>query len=477
MKKLLLTAVATLGCLLGFSACEQDSDLLDVPGSSLISDNFTVVIDSSFVITAKSVISPKIQARTTTQLFGALQAPEFGILRTDFEAQLFPSNNIDTIAVTEQEIDSIKLQLVFNKGGFVGDSLSLIGMEVYPLTKELPYPIYSDFDPSEYYDANNPMGTGIFTAVGISVNDTVAASNYRYAYATLPREFGVKIFNKYKEDPLLFNDPDAFAQYFPGIYVKHSFGSGRVTRINDARIIMFYHKTQKLTNKEGIEVDSLTNHFAYYMATAPEVVSNTNISLEIADGITQMANEGKPVIIGPAGRDVEITFPVQQIIDTYRQSTQSVLSVINTLSFTVPADSIENGRGILPPEFLLLVLSNEKDKFFAENKLPDNETSFIGTLNPETMTYDFGNMREYLIKMLEKESLSADDFTFTATPISMVMESNGSSSYYDYYYYGNQQTATETLSGIAPMVSLPTMVVLKPEEAKIKFTFSKQRIN
>jgi hypothetical protein len=93
------------------------------------------------------------------------------------------------------------------------------------------------------------------------------------------------------------------------------------------------------------------------------------------------------------------------------------------------------------------------------------------------MTYDFGNMREYLIKMLEKESLSADDFTFTATPISMVMESNGSSSYYDYFYFGNQQTATETLSGIAPMVSLPTMVVLKPEEAKIKFTFSKQRIN
>ncbi len=478
MKKLLLTATASLGLLAGFTACEQDTDLTEVPGSSLISDNFTIVIDSSFVVEAKSIISPKVQARTTTQLLGAIQAPEYGTLRADFEAQLFPSNNIDTIGVTAAEIDSVKLQLVFDKGGFVGDSLALTGMEVYPLTKKLPYPIYSDFDPTEYYDASRPLGSGVFTAVGISVNDTVAASEYRYAYATLPRQFAVDIFNKYKEDPLLFNDPNAFGDYFPGIYVKNSFGSGRVTRINDTRVIMFYHKTQKLTNSEGVEVDSLTNHYMYCMATAPEVVSNTNISLQMSDNITQLADAGKPIILSPAGRDVEMTFPLQRIIETYRESTQSVLSVINTMTFTIPADSIANGRGITPPGYLLLVLSNEKEKFFAENKLPDEITSFIGTLDYTTMSYNFGDMRDYLIKMLEKETISAEDFTFTVTPVSMVTESSSSSSssYYYYYYYGYDYTSAETLSGVSPLTAMPTMVVLKPEEAKIKLTFSKQHI-
>lgn len=472
MKKLFLTAIASLSILAGFTACEQDSDLTEVPGSSLINDNFTVIIDSSFVIQSKSIINNKVQARTTTQLLGAIQAPEYGVLHADFEAQLFPSNNIDTIGVTAAEIDSIKLQLVFDKDGFVGDSLALIGMEVYPLNKALPYPIYSDFDPTGYYDASRPIGSGVFTAVGISVNDTVAASAYRYAYATLPRDFGVTIFNKYKEDPLLFNDPYAFSEYFPGIYVKNTFGSGRVTRINNARVVMFYHKTQKLTNSQGVEVDSLTNHFAYCMATAPEVISNTNISLQISDNITQMANAGKSVIVSPAGRDVELIFPSQEIINTYRNATQSVLSVINTMTFTIPADSIANNRGINPPAYLLLVPSNEKDKFFAENKLPDNITSFIGTLDPETMTYNFGDMRGYLIKMLEKETLSAEDFTFTITPISTVTESNSSSSYYYYDY-----TTTETLSGVAPLTAVPTMVELKPEGAKIKLTFSKQQLN
>lgn len=472
MKKLLLTLISSIGLLAGFTACEQDSNLTEVPGSSLVSDNFTVVIDSSFVVEAKSVVSPKIQARTTTQLLGAIQAPEYGTLHADFEAQLFPSNNIDTIGVTAAEIDSVKLQLVFDKDGFIGDSLALIGMEVYPLIKELPYPIYSDFDPSGFYDESRPIGSGVFTAVGISVNDTVAANAYRYAYATLPREFGVQIFNKYVENPLLFNDPNAFNEYFPGIYVKNTFGSGRVTRINDARVVMFYHKTQKLTNSQGVEVDSVTNHFSYCMATAPEVVSNTNISLQMSDEITQMANAGKSIILSPAGRDVELTFPTQQIIDTYRQSTQSVLSVINTMTFAIPADSIANGRGINPPGYLLLILANEKDEFFAENKLPDNVTSFIGTIDYETMTYNFDDMRNYLIKMLDKENLTAEDFTFTVTPVSMVTESNNSSYYYYYDY-----TATETLSGVSPLVAIPTMVELKPEKAKIKLTFSKQHLN
>ncbi|MBP3535366.1 MAG: DUF4270 domain-containing protein [Muribaculaceae bacterium] len=470
MKKHFPAAAAAALTLLGAMTACDDSVTTGMPGGSMVADRFDVVIDSSFTVTARSILNPKVQSRTTTQLLGAIKAPEFGTLRADYVAQLFPSNSIDTVGVTPERIDSVKLQLVFDKGGFVGDSLAPIGFEVYPLTRRLPYPIYSDFNPDGYY-SSTPMGSGMFTAAGISVSDTVAGSSYRYAYAKLPRQFGVELFKKFKQDSQLFNNPEAFADYFPGIYVKQVYGSGRVTRITDTRLLLYYTKQRRLPNKDGVEVDSITSHFAYYMATAPEVVSNTCIDLQISEKINQMAAEGRAVMLSPAGRDVELTFPIREVIDYYRNKTQSALSVINTMSFKLPFDSIANGRGIYPSTYVLMVLSKDKDKFFAANKLPDDVTSFVGTVNASTMTYTFNDMRQYLIDMIAKDDageLTPEDYTFTLTPVSMVME-NSTSSYYGY-------TTSQTLSGMSPMIAMPSMAEFLPKKAKVTLTFSKQQL-
>lgn len=470
MNRFCIIAAAALSLLGSLTSCDDNSDLVSNPGGALVSDRFTVVMDSSFTVTMRSQLNARVQSRTTTQLLGAITAPSYGTLHADFVAQLFPSNAIDTTGVTPERIDSIKLQLVFPKAGFVGDSLAPIGFQVYPLTKQLPYPIYSDFDPEGYY-STVAMGRGMFTAAGVSISDTVAGASYRYAYATLPRQFGIELFRKFKQDPLLFNDPYAFAQYFPGIYVRTSYGSGRVTRVEDARVVMYYHKIQKLTNSSGVEVDSLTNHFAYYMASAPEVVSNSCIDFKISDKISAMAQAGDAVIVSPAGRDVEMTFPILDVIANYKQQTAGALSVINSLTLSIPLDSIANGRGINPPSYLLMVLSKDKEKFFAQNQLPDNKTSFVATIDYPNMRYDFTGLEAYLSEMLKRNDISPEDYTFTLTPVSMVMENSASSSYY--YYYSTSQS---TLSGISPMITLPTMVQLHPDKAKLKLTFSKQSL-
>lgn len=466
MKKLALCAVILPALAAGFTACDNNDNLAEVPGGAMVADRFSVEIDSTFELTARSVVNSRVQSRTTTQLLGAINAPTYGTLSADFAAQLFPSNLIDTADVTPERIDSIKLQMVFEKNGFVGDSLVPIGFNVYRLKEKLPYPIYSDTPIEGMYEPE-PWSSGMFTAVGISVNDTVAAHPYRYAYANLPREFGVEIFNKFKANPLLFNDPEAFADYFPGIYVKNVYGSGRVTRITNTRIVMYYHKIRRLTNNKGEEVDSLTKHYAYYMSTAPEVVSNTGIFLRMSEKIDRMAAEGEAVVLSPAGRDVEVTFPIESIIGKYQANIGTSLSVINTLTFSLPADSIANGRGINPPTHLLMVLSKEKDEFIAQNKLPNQKTSFLGTFDSRTMTYEFPDMRQYMVDMLAKEEVTEGDYTFTLTPVSLVTETTGSS------YYGN---TTQTISGISPMIALPSMVNLLPEKAKIKLTFSKQQL-
>lgn len=459
-----------------FTACDSTDDLL-MPGSSLVEDQFSVVVTDTFTLHARSILNPRVQSRTTTQLLGAIDAPTYGTLRADYVAQLFPSNDIDTAGV---ELDSVKLQLVFDKGGFVGDSLAPIGFEVYPLADTLPYPIYSNFPEGTRFSSGNFYvsnpgadechGVGMFTGVGVSISDAAGGSSYRFAYASLPKAFGQKILDAYKDPATrgLFNNPDEFAaRIFPGVYVKTTFGSGRVTRITDTRLMLYYTKRQWLANSDGVMVDSIRHLYAYYMSSAPEVVANTNISLDIADNITAMADEGRAVVLSPAGRDVELSFPIRNVISAYDKATASALSLINTMTFTIPCDSIANGRGIKPPTYLLLVLSKDKDKFFAANKLPDDVTSFVATLNSNTMTYDFGNMRDYLMEMISKgDALTEADYRFTVTPVTMVMESSNQ-------YYAS---TSSTLSGMSPMVAMPSMVELLPEKAKITLTFSQQQL-
>lgn len=466
MKRLLINASVAVGLLAGLSACESDSVSVSDPGSSLVSNKIEVVVDSSFTISSSTIPSGAIQSRTTTQLLGAIKAPEFGTLRSDFVAQMFPSNNIETEDITP---DSLKLQLVFEKDAFVGDSLAPIGVEVYPLVKQLPSPIYSNYNPAaeQAYDASRRLGAGAFTAVGISVNDTVAANPYRFAYVDMPDELMSSILDKYKTEPALFNDPYSFQDFFPGVYVRHVFGSGRVTRITSCRMVFYYHKTYKVTNSEGVETDSISKLYNYFMAMAPELVSNSCIDYEISPDLTKLSTEGKSIIAAPAGYDVQLRFPIKDVINKIKSSENGALTVVNTLSFSLPASVIESARGINPPEYLLMVLSKEKSEFFEKNKLPDSVTSFTGTYNSTTKTYSFGDMRDYLLKMMSsEEELTEDDFTFTLTPVSMVMETSASS-----YYYG---TSTSTLSGITPMIAMPAMVELLPEKAKIKLTFSRQ---
>lgn len=471
MKKHLLLIISAIAAMLGWISCDN-ADPLAMPGSALVSDQFQIEITDTFKLNARSVENPKVQSRTTTQLLGAIEAPAYGILRADYVAQMFPSTNID---VTNVELDSVKLQLVFDKDGFVGDSLAPIGFEVYPLTGDLPYPIYSDTPVTGKYNPNpgpdDCHGVGMFTAVGGGISTEAAASSYRFAYANLPLAFGQKIIDTFK-DPATrpyFNNPEEFVnKVFPGVYVRCIYGSGRVTRITDTRLLIYYKKRSMIANSEGVLVDSLQHLYTYAMVSAPEVISNTCIDLECSQTIKQMAAEDRALVVSPAGYDVEIRFPINNVIESYKENTAQALSMINTMTFSLPADSVANGRGIKAPDYLLMVLKKDKDKFFADNKLPDNITSFTAALNTNTMTYNFGNMRNYLTDMISKgERIQPEDYTFILTPVSMVMD-DSSSAYY-------AQT-TSSLMGLTPMVAMPSMAELRFKDAKITLTFSRQQL-
>ena len=187
----------------------------------------------------------------------------------------------------------------------------------------------------------------------------------------------------------------------------------------------------------------------------------------MSDKLSSMIAQGHTMMIAPCGSEIEFAFPLQEVIDTYRK--HKGIAVINSLSMSIPVDSIKNSFGVTPPPYALMVLKKDRDEFFAKNKLTDNVTSFYASYNAVTSTYDFSSMRSYITSMLEKDEITADDFTFSLVPVNVSFEELASSG--SYYF---PTTANTTESEIQPYATAPVMADVHIDEAKIKFTYSLQ---
>lgn len=436
-------------------ACEESSSI----GESILQDEVEIVIDSTFTVTGTSLLNTRVQSRTTRQMLGLIDAKGYGRLESDIVTQFMPSAHLDTAGVTVDDIDSIKLEMKIYNGNYTGDSIVPMGLKVYKLNKQLPSPIYSDFDPASYYSKSDLVASTVYTASALGQPDSVANLSYRLISVALPLQMGRDFFSRYKSNPETFNSPEAFAQWFPGFYIANTYGSGRVMDFTSTNMRMYYHKNTKYNDR-----DTTYYYDMSYFSVTPEVVSNNNIRFDMSNELKARAQNGETLIVAPTGMDVEITFPGKEIAEKYRADKNSV-SVINSLTFEIPAEAIANDYGIDPPTRLLMVLSSEKEDFFRDSKINDNKTSFLATYDKTSGKYSFSGMRNYILSLLEKSQIEDKDVKFTITPVNVTTETSG-----------NYYQSSEYVTGIDPYVNKPAMVKLLLDKAKIKFTYSRQSI-
>lgn len=454
-----LQAVAILGAAI-MSSCEDTPNV----GASLVEDESEVVIATDFSATGTSVDNPRVQSRAITQVLGQIDAKGYGRFSSDFMTQFMPSAKIDAQNITVENIDSLKLLLFVPKGSFVGDSVAPMGLEVYRLNKQLPSLIYSNADPTEYYNPDDLLASRIYACNALGANDSIRALSYRLIDVKLPLQLAHELFQLYVDDPSAYAFPSNFARHFPGIYIKNSYGSGRVIEITSTIMRMYYHTTT--TDSQGKE--TIKRHQGSYYAVTPEIVLNNNLSYTISDDLRQRIDNGENIIVAPVGRDIELRFPIEDIIDRYNTSSGS-LAVVNSLTFDIPAETITNDYGIQPPKDLLLILSSQKDDFFLRSELNNNVTSFYASYDSANHRYRFTGMRNYFLDMLKKTDIAPEDYTFTLTPVSIETETNTSNSYYG--------STTTYVSAINPYIGAPTMVKLDIPKSKITLTFSKQTLD
>lgn len=442
-----------------FTACDNDTTL----GSSLVEDTITITVDSTFTVTGHSVANSAVQSRTLLQLLGRIDAEGFGSLSSDVVTQFMPSSSLDTTGVTVNSIDSLKLMMAVYHGNFVGDSVTPMGIEIYRLNRNLPSPIYSDFDPKGYFDPADKLASSVYNASTLGESDSLKGASYHTLSVKLPVELAKEFFTAYKTNPGNFQSPSSFINnVFKGLYIRNSYGSGRLTLVSSTLMRAYYRRTIK--KDDG--TDSIQSAMANYFAVTPEIITNNNIGLQLAPAVQDMIANGDNLIVSPTGYDIEFTFPLQSIISSYRNK-KADASAINTLTFSIPADSVPNEFGFGPAPSMLMVLKSKKAEFFQNNDLPDNVTSFYADYDASNARYYFGGLRDYLMSMIYKDNLTADDYTFVLTPVNVSTETNSD------YYYGS----TTTVTSITPYISVPTLTKISFDKAKIKFTYSNQMIN
>lgn len=473
MRKLIIALLLVVAVVVSFGSCTDD-----VIGTSISDIHSAIIEDTSFVINGMSVRSPHLRSRSSIQLIGKISADGYGTLSSDVVAQLMPTTKIDTVGVNggAQWVDSCFWVMRVATTDVIGDKTAPMRMSVYRLTKQLPNPIYTDFDPSGYYDGDEPMGEVTYSASDMSLKTEYSSTDgssvsYYEIKVPVPVKYAREFFDEYKSNPSTFNTPSAFAQYFPGIYIKNSYGEGHVMNFYDIEFVSYYRKYEKFSDG----TDSIyTGQKQSYMAVTPEVVYNNNINLDAAPSVLSMIDNGEAIVMGPAGYEVQATFPIQDIIDRFRSNSQDALSVVNSLTLEIPVSEVPNKYGIAPPQYLLMVKENYRDTFFDKDSLTNNKDAFYAEYNDQENVYVFTGLRSYLLDIINKKGgvASAGDMNFVIMPIDVTKYSNTTSSY---YYYASS-VLNEVITKIAPAVSRPCMAKLNLKKAKIKLTYSKQTL-
>lgn len=445
------------------SACQEDSSI----GHEITPGYARIVVDSSFTVTGKSEHNPSFDSRSSTMLLGGVDMEGVAKYSSSFVTQLLPGGAItipDSIPL--DSIVNMSLKLHFRRGALTGDSLAPCKLNVYELTKQLPADIQSSFDPTGYYDATSPSGTKPYVASALGLKDSIYKKDL-VGHITVPLKLSTarRIVSQYRTDPSVFQWPSSFNAFFPGLYVENSFGSGCMVNITAGEVAVYYHRlAQKSVLKDSVYEMVWTSHTdsATVFSTAPEVLSSNNIRMQIDPAISQMTADGKVIVMSPCGYLASVHIPAQDVLDRYR-SEQFNLAVISNLTLSIPAHTVANDYGLTPPPSLLMVRRVDLDKFFADNKLPDNsEKSFYGTYNASTGMYNFSDMRTYITDLLHSDKpVAEEDMDFVLVPVQLTSENNVATN-----------PATQVVVACAPYINRPTLCELDLTKAKLRLEFT-----
>ena len=213
------------------NAC--DDNLTKVGSTIQPPDDLITVYTDTFQMKASTVLLDSIFAKTSDCLLGEMYDPTFGIIKADILCQFYCEEGF-TFSQTPINgiIDSVELLMFYPPGESsviaYGDTLTPMQLTVYPIIKPLNRNFYTNEDPEIYCDMQNPLGSASYTLYDMSVPDNLRESGEYTPLlrVKLPTELGQKFYDETVDNPSTFSNQNTFNEFFPGVYLTNTYGSG-----------------------------------------------------------------------------------------------------------------------------------------------------------------------------------------------------------------------------------------------------------
>jgi len=445
MKRNFIVACLLVACF-GMVSCDDTTNTI---GGSLIDniDKLSVKADT-FNVTSKTVLADRVIGRTSTGYLGRMEDPETRTMVTgNFMAQFHVLNDYqlpkaDSIMSRDANgiiADSCDIRLYYSS--YYGDSLSQMKLTAYELQKPIEegQVYYSDFDPEAqgYIRTNGIAVRRSYTLLDYTEEDSIRNTKgykrniiirlnkpYTDKNGQTYNNYGTYLMRKYQQDPAAFRNPYKFLHDIcPGFYFKVDDGLGSMTHIQRVQInIYFRHK------KNGKSITTSTN-----LVSTEEVLQMTNFSNDNTR-LQQLANEtGHTYLKTPAGLFTQLTIPMSDIMAGHGNDSVNSAKII----LYRQNNTSESAYHFNIPKNLVMLPSDSLQSFFANNRIPDNKTSFLATYNSTTNSYVFNNISG-IVNLFMHHTNSANWGKVVVVPVELQTVTQGTGN--------NQQTKITKVS-------------------------------
>ena len=399
-----------------FTACDDD---LSPVGLEIQPDGDKISVRTDTIsFTSSTQIVDSIFIKTSRTCLGSFDDPLYGNIKYSYLCNFYTSpDNVFNDIVIDDRIDSVVLRLLyygFAGNGFVGDSLTAMEATVREVIKPLGKNFYSNLDPAEYIDKNAPAwAKKTYTSRNMNVSDSVYYSldEYRSVEFKLPNSVGEKIYNEWKRPggKETFADLDKFFDFFPGVYVESTYGSGNILMI-DRTYFQVYYQTYIMGNVSG-QVDSLVTRYALFDSSEEAIQLNIIDKIENKEGERQLTLDNDYTYLKtPSGVVTQLEISLQDIVNKIGND-----RIFNNVKLTLEAEEQPAGEYTLAmPSRVLLISPDSVKPFFEEARLASSNYSYYANLaTSSAYKYDFGNISNLIqnsIKKLNEEKREPDQW-------------------------------------------------------------------
>jgi hypothetical protein len=442
-----------------FMACNDDIDSI---GSSIQPDGDGIFVGTdTLTVTAETVsFKDSVYARTIYSMLGEYIDPVFGKVKSDYMCEFFMMDTIKAFQENVVSIDSVFMETGFST--FTGDSISPMGVAVYEVTSPLKPFFFTSVDPKNYCDMNTLLGQSIFSIQNLP--DTAFSSSYRTKriLTKVGVERGQKIYNEWQNNRETFKNPDNFKEFFKGVYITSTFGSGSMINVDYNEFNIYY--TYNVRNTANTADSAVAGLFS--LPVTPEVIQMNSIKNTLPEDLFT-SNKTKTYMKTPAGVYTKLTLPLNDIVNKAGKGRTLNSANLKIKGFTEEEEKLNITR----PTYVLLLNKDSLENFFYKSKKPDNITSFVITRTTTASsttpinTYDLGNIATVINHYADyyKDRETLPDLEYLMIPVTVKTTTSSS-------------TGTTSIAYVYNIMS-QTSAILRTDPDNMKFSIIYSKYN